>query len=60
MCSGLIQKDKLFTPEQLTELEGTLTPESELTYAQEGIQNQINGLRPDLNERIAQIQQQTM
>jgi hypothetical protein len=65
--SGLIQKEKLFTSEQLTEvykcIKGMLEGGYELTYDSErklgDIREQIESIVPDVEERIAQAQGQT-
>jgi len=64
--SGLIRREPLFSPEQLTELsrcvQTVLEDQNELTYDQEALlretQEQITDLVPDLQQRIAQAQPQ--
>ena len=66
--SGLVQKEALFTPEQLTAvyacIEDVVSLDSTLTYEQEKtlekVQEKISALFPNMQEQTPQTQQQTM
>jgi len=64
--TGLVQKEKLFSPEQLTEIyrciQDTLDHQYDITYEQEALlketQEQIMDAVPDLPQRVAEAQAQ--